>query len=76
MLPDSPVVTRGGTVDSNSWAGGYNGLTEGVQVLAFTGQVPIVPIAGLAAVMAGLAMVAITLSKRQALKWKHAKIGG
>ena len=55
-------------------AGLAEGTAGGIQVLAFTGQDPIIPIAGLAALMAGLAMVAITLSKRQALKWKHAKI--
>jgi hypothetical protein len=47
-------------------------LTESVQVLAFTGQDPIIPIAGLAAVIAGLAMVIVTFSRRMASKWKHA----
>jgi hypothetical protein len=48
-------------------------LTEGIQVLAFTGQDPIIPIAGLTALIAGLAMVVITFSRRQTLKWKHVK---
>ncbi len=50
------------------------GLTEGgIQVLAFTGQAPVIPIAGLTILMAGLAMVAVTLSRRMTLKWKHVK---
>ena len=76
--PTPPVVppttpTPPPTVTSTGGAVAVAALTEGVQVLAFTGQGPIMPIAGLTAVMAGLAMVAITLLKRQTLKWKHAK---
>jgi uncharacterized surface anchored protein len=67
-VSDSPIVTGGGTPTIT-----VAGLTEGVQVLAFTGQDPIISIAGLAAVMAGLAMVVVTLLKRQTLKWKHVK---
>jgi uncharacterized surface anchored protein len=66
-VSDSPVVTGGGTPTVT-----VAGITESVQVLAFTGQDPIIPIAGLAAVIAGLAMVIVTFSRRMAPKWKHA----
>jgi hypothetical protein len=42
-------------------------------VLAFTGQDPIVSIAGLAAILAGLAMLIVTLSRKYALKLQNAK---
>jgi hypothetical protein len=66
-VSDSPIVTGGGTPTVT-----VAGITESVQVLAFTGQDPIIPIAGLAAVIAGLAMVIVTFSRRKASKWKHA----
>ncbi len=67
-VTDSPVVTGGGGTVTVA------GLTEGgIQVLAFTGQAPVIPIAGLTILMAGLAMVAVTLSRRMTLKWKHVK---
>jgi hypothetical protein len=50
------------------------GITPGIiQVLAFTGMDPIIPISGGSAVMGGLAMLLATLRKRQEKKWKHAK---
>ena len=44
------------------------GLTEGIQVLAFTGIDPIIPIAGGSAVIAGLAMFLATLRRRVSRK--------
>jgi hypothetical protein len=66
--PISPasITATGGTV-------AVAALTEGVQVLAFTGQDPIISIAGLAAVMAGLAMLIVTLSRKYSLKLQKAK---
>jgi hypothetical protein len=40
------------------------GLTEGIQVLAFTGIDPIIPISGGSALIAGIAMLVVTLRRR------------
>jgi uncharacterized surface anchored protein len=53
----------------NSPAGGggtvtVSGITEGIQVLAFTGIDPIIPIAGGSAIIAGLAILLATLRRR------------
>ena len=40
------------------------GLTEGIQVLGFTGIDPIIPIGGGSAIVAGLAMLLATLRRR------------
>jgi hypothetical protein len=44
------------------------GITEGIQVLAFTGIDPIIPIAGGSAVIAGLAILLATLRRRAITK--------
>jgi hypothetical protein len=51
------------------------GLTEGggIQVLAFTGITPIIPVSGGAAIIAGLAMLVATLLRRNSRKLSLAK---
>ena len=58
-VKDTPTTTTTLTVA---------GLTEGIQVLAFTGIDPIIPIAGGSAVIAGLAMLLATLRRRVSRK--------
>ena len=57
FVTDTPTGGGGGTLT-------VAGLTEGIQVLAFTGMDPIIPIAGGSAVIAGLAMFLATLRRR------------
>ena len=47
------------------------GLTEGLQVLAFTGIDPIIPISGGSALVAGLAMLVASLRRRNLRNWRN-----
>ena len=62
---NTPTATT--TAATDTGGGGVLGVagpTEGIQVLAFTGMDPIIPIAGGSAVIAGLAMLLATLRRR------------
>jgi hypothetical protein len=66
-VKDIPTGGGGGTV-------GTLGLTEGIQVLAFTDIDPIIQISGGSAIAAGIAMVIATLRRRNKYSAKHTSL--